>query len=170
VKRLPRLRQAGCCGATASAAEGRDENRNTCYAAIAALASLPIARYDSARGPTVWGMRAGYRSPSWVRGVPLWPFTALVLVEFVTGELPSPPSRKVPIQFGARVMAGALSSVTVAATGVSLAAGMVGAVVGAFAGASLRARRVAFIGEDHPSALIEDVIAILTVLLIVSVA
>jgi uncharacterized membrane protein len=75
----------------------------------------------------------------------------------------------VPIQFGARVVAGALSGVTVAATGVSLAAGVVGAIVGTFGGASLRARLAAFFREDRPSALSEDVIAILAVLLIVSV-
>jgi uncharacterized membrane protein len=59
--------------------------------------------------------------------------------------------------------------VTVAAADVSLAAGVVGAIVGTFGGASLRAPFAAFFGKDRPAALIEDVIAILAVLLIVSV-
>ena len=104
-------------------------------------------------------MPAGYRSPgtppAFVAGEGAWPFTALALPEFITGRLPS---RKVPIQFGARIVAGALSGVTVAAAGVSLAAGVVGAIVGTFDGANLGARLAAFFGEGRPAALIEDVI------------
>jgi uncharacterized membrane protein len=121
-----------------------------------------MACYDSARGRQLGGVcgLVTARLHGHVR-VLLWPFTALLLAEFITGQLPCPPSRKVPIQFGARVVAGALSGVTVAATSVRLSAGVVGAVVGTFGGASLRARLVAFFAEDYPSALIEDVIAIL---------
>ena len=38
-----------------------------------------------------------------------WIFTALALVELVIDQLPSTPSRKVPMQFGARLVSGALS-------------------------------------------------------------
>jgi uncharacterized membrane protein len=38
-----------------------------------------------------------------------WILTALALVELVTDQLPATPSRKVPVQFGARLVAGARS-------------------------------------------------------------
>ena len=47
-----------------------------------------------------------------------WIFTVLALVEFVTDQLPSTPSRTVPMQFGARIVAAALSGAAIgAATG-----------------------------------------------------
>jgi uncharacterized membrane protein len=103
-----------------------------------------------------------------------WLLTLLALGEFVTDQLPSTPSRKVPMQLGARVVTGALSGATLAAGAVSLAAGAVvgavGAVIGTFGGAILRARLAAFFGEDRPAAFIEDAIAIIVAFLIVSVA
>ena len=103
-----------------------------------------------------------------------WLFTVLAVGEFITDQLPSTPSRKVPIQFGGRVVTGALSGATVAATGVGLAAGAVagaiGAVMGTFGGAMLRGRLAAFFGADRPAAFIEDAVAIIVALLIVSVA
>jgi len=50
-----------------------------------------------------------------------WLFTALALGELVTDQLPSTPSRKVPMQLGARVVTGALAGATIAATGAGLA-------------------------------------------------
>ena len=38
-----------------------------------------------------------------------WIFTVLAVVELVTDQLPNTPSRKVPQQFGARLIIGALS-------------------------------------------------------------
>src|SRR4026207_722667 len=38
-----------------------------------------------------------------------WIFTALALVELVTDQLPSTPSRTVPVQFGTRILAGGLT-------------------------------------------------------------
>jgi uncharacterized membrane protein len=124
---------------------------------------------------------AGYAGWLPLAGTPLafmgawavpWLFTALALAEFITDQLPSTPSRKVPMQLGARVVAGALSGVTVAATSLAAgaAAGAVGAVLGTFGGAILRARLAAFFGKDRPAAFIEDAIAIVAALLIVSVA
>jgi uncharacterized membrane protein len=126
---------------------------------------------------------AGYAGWLPLAGTPLafmgwwwvpWLLTLLALGELVTDQLPSTPSRKVPIQFGSRVVTGGLSGATVAATGVSLAAGAVagavGAVVGTLGGAILRARAAAFFGGDRPAAFMEDAIAIIAALLIVSVA
>jgi uncharacterized membrane protein len=39
-----------------------------------------------------------------------WTFTALALVELVLDQLPSTPSRKAPMQFGARIVSGALAA------------------------------------------------------------
>lgn len=126
---------------------------------------------------------AGYAGWLALAGTPLafmgawwvpWLFTVLALGEFITDQLPSTPSRKVPMQFGARVVAGALSGMTVAAPAgrlvVGAAAGAVGAVIGTFGGAILRAQLAAFFGQDRPAAFIEDAIAIIAALLIVSVA
>jgi uncharacterized membrane protein len=51
----------------------------------------------------------------WVRLI----LTALALVELVTDQLPTTPSRTVPIQFGSRIMMGALSGAAVGAAGPS---------------------------------------------------
>src|ERR1700751_4133766 len=96
---------------------------------------------------------AGYAGRLSLAGTPLafmgswwvpWLLTVLALGELVTDQLPSTPSRKVPIQLGARVVTGALAGATIAATGASLAAGAaagaVGAVSGTFAGAAFRGR------------------------------
>jgi uncharacterized membrane protein len=103
-----------------------------------------------------------------------WLFTVLALGELVTDQIPSTPSRKVPMQFGARVIIGALAGLSIAATGASLAAGAVagavGAVLGTLGGAAFRARLGRFFGEDRPAAFIEDAIAIIGALLIVSLA
>lgn len=102
----------------------------------------------------------------WVR----WILTALALVELVTDQLPSTPSRKAPVQFGARIVTGALSGAAVGAAGGSwvggLLAGAVGAVVGALGGSAFRARLAAAFGKDRPAAFIEDAVAVGGALLI----
>ncbi len=90
--------------------------------------------------------------------------TLLAIGELVTDTLPKTPSRKVPIQFGARVVTGALAGATVGASGDALVAGLVlgviGAVIGTFAGAAARGGLAAAMGRDLPAALLEDVVAI----------
>ena len=49
----------------------------------------------------------------WVR----WILTLFALVELVTDQLPSTPSRTVPVQFGARIVTGALSGAAIGASG-----------------------------------------------------
>jgi uncharacterized membrane protein len=103
----------------------------------------------------------------WVR----WILTALALVELVTDQLPSTPSRTVPVQFGARIVTGALSGAAVGAAGGSwvggLLAGAVGAVGGTLGGRAFRARLAAAFGSDRPAAFIEDAVAVGGALLIV---
>ncbi|WCK04728.1 DUF4126 family protein [Agrobacterium tumefaciens] len=97
-------------------------------------------------------------------------FTVLAIVELITDQLASTPSRKVPMQFGARIATGALSGAVIAATEgmvvVGLLAGVIGAVIGTFGGAAGRAHLANRFGRDLPAALIEDAVAIALALLI----
>jgi uncharacterized membrane protein len=100
-----------------------------------------------------------------------WLLTALALGELVTDQLPSTPSRTVPIQFGGRILTGALggAAIGVAAgswVGGALAGG-VGAVIGTLGGRAFRARLAAAFGRDRPAAIVEDLVAIGGALLIV---
>ncbi len=100
-----------------------------------------------------------------------WIFTLLAIVELVTDQLPSTPSRKVPMQFGARIVTGALSGATIGASGGSwiagLIAGVAGAAIGTYGGAEIRSRLANAFGRDTPAALIEDAGAIILGLFIV---
>lgn len=91
-------------------------------------------------------------------------FTIAALAEFVTDQLPSTPSRKVPQQFGARLVTGGVSGaalgVATGSTWVGLIAGLVGAVIGTYGGAEVRGWLGRAFGRDLPAALIEDAIAI----------
>ena len=100
-----------------------------------------------------------------------WIFTLLAIVELVTDQLPSTPSRKVPMQFGARMLTGALSGATLGAAGrswiVGLVAGVIGAAIGTFGGAEVRSHMAKAFGHDAPAALIEDAGAIILGLIII---
>jgi len=97
--------------------------------------------------------------------------TALAIGELVTDQLPRTPSRKVPAQFGTRILSGGLAGAALGAPGsmlvVGLLAGVVGAVIGTLGGAAGRARLASALGRDLPAALIEDAIAIVGAVLIV---
>lgn len=96
----------------------------------------------------------------WAAGL----FTLAALGELVTDQLPSTPSRKVPVQFGTRLLSGALCGAAIGATAnllvPGLIAGILGAAIGTYGGAALRGRLAAAFGKDPPAAIIEDVIAI----------
>jgi len=125
-----------------------------------------------------WAARLG-----WLRleGTPLAFFghwvtssilTLLALVELVTDQLPKTPSRKVPPQFIARIVSGALCGAALGAGGDALVGGLVagalGAVAGTLGGAEFRARLARAFGKDTPAALVEDAVAIGLALWIVS--
>lgn len=103
-----------------------------------------------------------------------WVLTVLALGELVTDQLPSTPSRKVPVQFGARLASGALCGacfgLDAGTAAVGIAAGVIGAIVGTFAGAEVRLRLAAAFGADRPAALIEDAFAIGGALLLAAAA
>ncbi len=93
-----------------------------------------------------------------------WILTVLALAELVGDQLPKTPSRKVPLQFGTRVLMGALAGATIAAPaglwifgGVS---GVVGAAIGTMGGAAARAQLAQAFGRDLPAGLLEDAVAI----------
>lgn len=103
-----------------------------------------------------------------------WIFGIAALGELVTDQLPSTPSRKVPPQFGARIIMGGLSGACIGAAHqsliVGLVAGAIGAVIGTLGGATARAKMAAAFRSDVPAALIEDVIAIALALVVVLAA
>ena len=112
-----------------------------------------------------WLAFLGYR---WTR----WIFAIAAIGELVTDQLPSTPSRKVPPQFGARIALGGMSG---AAVGIpsgawiaGLVLGVIGAIIGTLGGASARAAMAAKFKSDRPAAIIEDVVAIVGAILVVS--
>jgi uncharacterized membrane protein len=100
-----------------------------------------------------------------------WIFTLLAIVEMVGDQLPSTPSRKVPMQFGARIVGGALSGATIGAAAgswiIGLIAGVIGAVIGTFGGAEIRSYMAKAFGRDTLAAFIEDAGAIILGLIII---
>lgn len=90
--------------------------------------------------------------------------TVLALAELVVDQLPSTPSRTVPMLFGARVVSGGFSGAAVGLSGGSavtgLAAGVVGAVIGTIGGRAARGSLARTFGSDRPAAFIEDGVAI----------
>lgn len=115
---------------------------------------------------STWAAFMGFRFTPYIFGL-------LALVEFVTDQLPSTPSRKVPQQFSARIVSGGFCGAVLGLTGHAmlggLAAGVIGAIVGTLGGYEARKRLVAaFGGKDLPIALLEDVVAVLLALWVVS--
>lgn len=103
-----------------------------------------------------------------------WILTVLALGEFITDQLPSTPSRTVPMQFGARLVSGALCGGAIGAASGDLLTGaiggIIGAVIGTLGGRALRGWMATAFGSDRPAALIEDAVAIAGAWLIVTAA
>ena len=92
----------------------------------------------------------------------------LAIVELVSDQLPNTPSRKVPMQFGARIVLGALAGALLPGSSiVGAVLGAIGAVAGTYGGAAARASLAKSFGQDRPAALIEDAVAVVAALLIV---
>ena len=146
--------------------------------AVALLAGI-VAGSRTFTGPAAvsWAASLGYLNlgGSWLAFMGYawtpWIFTLLALVEMVTDQLPSTPSRKVPMQFGARIVSGALSGATLGVSAgswiIGLIAGAIGAVIGTYGGAEIRAQMAKAFGRDTPAAFIEDAGAIILGLIVV---
>jgi uncharacterized membrane protein len=145
---------------------------------VALLAGIVAgSRVFTAAAAVSWAARMGYLTlgGSWLAFMGYawtpWIFTLLALVELVLDQLPSTPSRKVPMQFGARIVSGALSGATIGVSAgswiVGLVTGVVGAVIGTFGGAEIRSRMAKAFGRDTPAAFIEDAGAIILGLIVV---
>lgn len=93
-----------------------------------------------------------------------WILTLFALGELVIDKLASTPSRTVAVQFGARIVSGALAGAAIGASGGRLAIGVVAGIAGAFIGTvggrAFRARLASALRSDRPAALIEDAIAV----------
>ncbi|MEW9838733.1 DUF4126 domain-containing protein [Mesorhizobium marinum] len=137
-------------------------------------------RAMTAPAAVAWGAYLGWLplSGTWAGFMGHWIavaiFSVLALAELVSDQLPSTPSRKVPQQFVARLVAGGFAGAVIGTAGGALVpglvAGLVGAVIGTYGGAEVRARLARAFGRDLPAALIEDVVAILLAFGIVSAA
>jgi uncharacterized membrane protein len=145
---------------------------------VALLAGVVAgSRVFTAAAAVSWAARLGHLhlDGSWLAFMGYawtpWIFTLLAIVELVLDQLPSTPSRKVPMQFGARIVSGALSGATIGVSAgswvVGLVAGVVGAVIGTFGGAEIRAQMAKAFGRDTPAAFIEDAGAIVLGLIVI---
>ena len=127
-------------------------------------------RAMTAPAAVAWGAHLGLiplqGTPlAWLGGaIAPWVFTVLAVLELISDQLPKTPSRKVPVQFGTRILSGAFCG---AAIGLvqnawigGAVAGAIGAVIGTLGGADARGRLAKAFGKDLPAALIEDVVAV----------
>lgn len=102
-----------------------------------------------------------------------WILTALAIGELIADQLPRTPSRKVPIQFGTRLLMGAVCGIALTlANGqwpVGVIVGLLGAVAGTLGGHAARASLARRFGRDLPAALIEDGVALGLAVLVLAV-
>ena len=127
-----------------------------------------------------WGAHLGWINldgswAQWLGSIVAVVILSLLAVgELITDQLPSTPSRKVPVQFGARVAIGAFAGAVIGtALGHlpgAIVAGVVGAVLGTLGGAQARGALATRFGNDRHAALLEDAVAIVGGLLIVCLA
>ena len=107
--------------------------------------------------------------------------TILALGELVTDKLPNTPTRRVPMQFGARLLTGGFAGAVLVTGAVldpttwvvvaAIGAALIGAVIGTLGGAEARRRLVAAGGgHDLPVAMVEDAIAVVGGFAIVTLA
>ena len=127
-------------------------------------------RAMTAPAAVAWGAHLGLIP---IQGTPLawlggaiapWVFTVLAVLELVSDQLPKTPSRKVPAQFGTRILSGAFCGAAIGLAGGAWIggpiAGAIGAVIGTLGGADARGRLAKAFGKDLPAALIEDLVAV----------
>jgi uncharacterized membrane protein len=128
-----------------------------------------------------WAVQLGYLSigDTWLAFLGFrwtrWVLSIAALGELIGDKLPSTPSRKALVPFVARILSGGLCGGAIGATLGNLYLGVVfgaiGAVAGTLGGYAARIRLVrATGGRDFPIALLEDLIAIVMAVCVVTFA
>jgi uncharacterized membrane protein len=99
-----------------------------------------------------------------------WILTFLAIGELLVDQLTVTPSRKIPIQFGARIVSGALAGAALGMDSgrwfLGTLLGVAGAILGTVGGYAFRKKLADHFGRDRPAAIIEDAVAISGALLI----
>jgi uncharacterized membrane protein len=92
-----------------------------------------------------------------------WILALFAIAELIVDQLPTTPSRKEPMPFGARLFAGMLTGAAIGmangSTAGGIVAGAIGAVIGTLGGHAFRLRLAKALGRDRPAAIIEDLVA-----------
>lgn len=113
------------------------------------------------------GSALAFMAHPWTR----WILLALAIGELITDQLPTTPSRTVPIQFGTRIVSGALTGAALGVIGnaalFGAALGAIGAIIGTLGGHAARSALARQFGKDWPAAVLEDLVAIVAAMLIV---
>lgn len=152
----------------------------TLYLLALLIGVIAGLRAMTAPAAVAWAARVGWLPLAglplaWLGGwIAVGALTVLAGLELVADQLPKTPSRKVPIQFGSRILSGAFSGAALMMPSGhwlrGAVIGAVGAVLGTLGGAELRGRLAVKFGNDAPAAFIEDAIAVGGALLIVALA
>jgi uncharacterized membrane protein len=156
---------------------GRRKGEYMSYLLALFIGAVAGLRTMTAPAVIAWAAQLGFLklSGSWLAflgsGWAVLVLTMLAVLEFITDQLPTTPSRKVPQQFAARIISGALCG---AALGMpdgywlaGLVSGIIGAVGGTLGGAILRAKLAARLDSDLRAGLVEDAIAVFAAVVIV---
>lgn len=134
-------------------------------------AMTPVAAVAWGAHLNVWPLMGTHLG--WIGStIAVWAFTIAAVAELINDKLPATPSRKVPPQFIARVVLGGLSGAVIGGTQekllLGLLCGAVGAVIGTLGGSAVRGKLAAMFGKDLPAALLEDVVAVVLAVVVVS--
>ncbi len=140
------------------------------YALTFLIGAVAGLRTMTAPAAVSWAARLGWLplGDSWAAFLAAaaspYVFSVLAIAELVSDQLPRTPSRKAPLQFGARIVSGAFCGAAIGTAAGVLPGGPVmgglGAVAGTLVGYEFRTRLARAIGADLPVALLEDAIAI----------
>jgi uncharacterized membrane protein len=116
----------------------------------------------------VSGTRLAWLGYAWTP----WILVLFAIGELIVDQLPTTPSRKEPMPFAARLLAGMLTGAAIGmangSTAGGIVAGAIGALIGTLGGYAFRRRLAKAFGRDRPAALIEDLVAYVGAAIVVS--
>src|SRR5688500_5276817 len=97
------------------------------------------------------GTALAFMGHSWTR----WILLVLAIGELITDQLPTTPSRTVPIQFSTRMVSGALTGAALGIVGgaaiIGAVLGVIGAIIGTLGGRAARGALAKQFGKDWPA-------------------